>query len=71
MSRIQQQEELDYNTTDEYINVLRAEAFDPYEQEQAYYCEEHDYEDYSDACPFGPHAPVRVTFLLDAPDLPF
>ena len=59
MSQVQQQEELDYDTQLEFLAVLRAEAFDPYEQEQSYYCEEHDYEDWYNACPFK-HAPAPV-----------
>lgn len=54
MSYIQYLEELQYDTETEYLNVLRQEAFDPYENEQAYYCEEHDYEDYENACPQCP-----------------
>lgn len=33
MSWIQMQEELEYDTQSEYLNVLRMEAFDPYEFE--------------------------------------
>jgi hypothetical protein len=56
MSWIQQLEEEQYDRHSEYLAVMQAEAFDPYADERAYYCEEHDYEDYENACPFE-HAP--------------
>ena len=49
---------------DEYRAVLRAEHFDPYENEQQFYCEEHDYADWDNECPYGHVAPE-----LPAPEL--
>lgn len=54
MSWIQQLEEEQYDTQTEWLDVMRAESFDPYANERAYYCEEHDYEDYDNACPHCP-----------------
>lgn len=42
MSWIQLQEELEYDTQSEYLNVLRMEAFDPYEFESIFTPEEQD-----------------------------
>lgn len=58
MSWIQEQEERDYDTQSEYINVLRQEAYDPYEFFVD--CEEHGTSfDIREGCPEY-HAPVEV-----------
>jgi len=73
MSWIQQLEEEQYDNQTEWLDVMRAEAFDPYADERAYYCEEHDYEDYENECPHGHTEPedVYIPDLQSEYNLPF
>lgn len=58
---------------EEFRAVLRAEAFDPYEFDQPYYCEEHDYLDYDNACPHGHAEPEEEPLPTYLPEyeMPF
>lgn len=63
MSWIQEQEERDYDTQSEYLNVLRQEAFDPYEFFTD--CETHGTSfDIREGCPEY-HEPVEPEPLPD------
>lgn len=54
MSQAQWQEEQDYNRDDSaWREAMRADNVDYFGDEQSYYCEEHDYLDYDNACPHG------------------
>lgn len=65
MSETQRLEELAYDTQEEYRNVLRQEAYDPYEFEA--HCPIHDeYFQMPADCPeCGPSEPRAPDFLLD------
>ena len=63
MSYIQYLEEQQYDTQTEYIAVLRAEAFDPYEHET--YCEEHDFLSFDGHCDYCPERPTAGEYIPD------
>lgn len=71
MSYAQQLEELQYDNTSEYLNVLRQEAFDPYEFFTD--CEVHDTSfDIREGCPEF-HEPVPAeafVYQVDPEDEP-
>lgn len=72
MSWIQAQEERDYDTQSEYLAVLRAEAFDPYEF--IVECEEHReaFDLRFDACPKCPVVePEPFVSLFEGEEPPF
>jgi hypothetical protein len=65
MSYAQWVEEQEYNRDDSaWREAMAADNVDHFADERAYYCEEHDYEDYENACPFGHTEPD------DLPDHP-
>lgn len=69
MSQVQWQEEQDYNRDDSaWREAMAADNVDHFADEQSYYCEEHDYLDYENACPYGHVAPVPPPFIANDPD---